>query len=291
MKGVKRRSRLSYRARCAALALPSLLGVAMFYVVPYGNMLYLSLLESNFSRKFVGLRNYIGVFQNKLFQLALANSFLFTVLATLLAVALALTLSLLLFSLASDRLRNVLRYAFITPMLLPTAGIVIIWRVLFADENLTQTLLQGLENGWRAVLPVLTLFIWKNTGYCLILISAAIGRLSPSVMEAAKLDGAGGFRIHRYMTIPLIRPTLFFCANLIVLYSFRIFKESYLYYETAFPPDSVYTVPYFINNHFLRLDYQRSAAAAVLFSAVVLILVLVGFRLDRSAIQDSEETG
>jgi len=138
-----------------------------------------------------------------------------------------------------------------------------------------------LDNEFKALLPLYALFIWKNAGYCIILLLAAISRIPKSVAEAADLDGASGFRRLWYITIPLISPVLFFASVLMSLFSLRIFRESSLYYQTAFPPDAVYSISYFINNHFNRLDYQRLSAASVIFSLAVLVVVSIGYRFDK----------
>ena len=85
-----------YLLKCRLLLIPSLLGVALFYVLPYMRVIYYSLIENQFSRKFVGLQNYMTVLQNEYFRLALKNSLLLIVLAVPVLVVTAFLLSLLL---------------------------------------------------------------------------------------------------------------------------------------------------------------------------------------------------
>ena len=154
-----------------------------------------------------------------------------------------------------------LRIAFIFPMLVPTASVVVVWRTLF----------DGSESVW----PVYLLFIYKNIGLLIILLSAAFSTLEGDIYEAARLDGAHGFALHRKITLPLISPTLLFTVLIGVVYSFKVFRESYLYFGTSYPPDHSYTLQYYMNNQFLKLNYQSMAAASVMIT-----LLLAGFPED-----------
>ena len=79
----------------------------------------------------------------------------------------------------------------------------------------------------------------------------------------------------------MIMPTLMFTSLLSIVNSFKIFKESYLYFGTNYPPEHSYTLQYYMNNNFLKLDYQSLATSAVLTSVVVFLIVLAGLALQR----------
>ena len=254
-----------YLRKCALLLLPSFFGVAVFYLIPFFRVIYYSLIENQFSRKFVWFENYKTVLQNTYFRMALKNSLLLIGIAVPVLVVAAFLLSVLLQRLEGKW--KLFRIAFIFPMLIPTASIVVVWRMLF----------QGSES----VLPVYLLFIYKNVGLLIILFSAAFSTLDNSVFEAARLDGAGGLRMHLSITLPLIFPTVLFNVLLAVVYSFKIFRESYLYFGTNYPPDHSYTLQYYMNNHFMKLNYQYLAAGAVLTSLLIYGIVLVGVKLQK----------
>ncbi len=254
-----------YFRKCALLLLPNFIGVAVFYLIPFFRVIYYSLIENQFSRKFVWFENYRTVLQNTYFRMALKNSLLLISIAVPVLVVAAFALSVLLQRLEGKW--KLFRIAFIFPMLIPTASIVVVWRMLF----------QGSES----VLTVYLLFIYKNIGLLIILFSAAFSALDNSVFEAARLDGAGGLRMHLGITLPLIFPTVLFNVLLAVVYSFKIFRESYLYFGTNYPPDHSYTLQYYMNNHFMKLNYQYLAAGAVLTSLLVYVIVLVGVKLQK----------
>lgn len=261
----KLRKHFKWNTKCKLCLLPSLIGTSVFFVVPYIRVLYYSLIDNQFRRNFVWLDNYIKTLTNEYFLLSLKNSLLLIVTAVPILVMLALIISLAL-SYGIRWVRKT-RVAFILPMVIPTASIVLIWRSVFADSS--------------AVLPIYLLFIWKNIGICVVLLTAAFTSIESDLFEAARLDGAVGFILHTKITIPMIAPTVFFTVFLSIVNSFKIFKESYLYYGTNYPPNHSYTLQYYMNNNFLKLDYQSLAASAVLTSILVFGIVMAGMAIQR----------
>ncbi|MGN0656036.1 MAG: carbohydrate ABC transporter permease [Ruminiclostridium sp.] len=262
---MKIKKHLKWNTKCLLCLLPSLIGTAIFFVIPYIRVLYYSLIDNQFKRNFVGLDNYIETLQNEYFQLALKNSLLLIAIAVPVLIVLALVISLAL-SYGIRWVRKT-RFAFVLPMVIPTASIVIIWRTFFAEST--------------TALPIYLLFIWKNIGICIVLLTAAFTSIRKDIYEAARLDGAGGFKLHTKITIPMIMPTVVFMVFLSIVNSFKIFKESYLFYGTNYPPDHSYTLQYYMNNNFLKLDYQSLATSAVLTSILVFLIVIVGMAIQR----------
>lgn len=260
-----KRKKMTWNRKCMACLLPSLLGLLVFFVLPYIRVVYYSLIRNQFRRDFVGLDNYKEILQNEYFLLALKNSLLLIAfcvpLLVLLAVGLSVALLFLFRKLAG------IRVAFILPMLLPTASVVLVFQNVFSEVD--------------NVLPLYLLFLWKNIGICVILLTAALAVIPEELYEAARLDGAGEFYMHRTITLPLILPTVFFAALLSVVNSFKIFRESYLLYGGKYPPDYGYTLQFFMNNNFQKFDYQALASSSVLTSLLVVLFVVVGLRLER----------
>ena len=130
-------------------------------------------------------------------------------------------------------------------------------------------------------MPIYALFIWKYIGICIILLTAALTTIDREVYEAAKIDGAKIGTIYRKITVPMIAPTIFFTVLLSIVNSFKIFKESYLYYGNKYPPNHSYTLQYYMNNNFLKFDYQALATSSILTSLLVLVIVVLGLRIQR----------
>lgn len=262
---MKAKKHIKWNTKCKLCLLPSLIGTAIFFVIPYIRVLYYSVIDNQFRRNFVWFDNYIDTLTNEYFLLALKNSLLLIVICVPALIILALVISLAL-SYGIKWVRKT-RFAFVLPMVIPTASVVLIWRGIFA-ENTT-------------VLPIYLLFIWKNIGICIVLLTAAFTSIEKSIYEAARLDGADSFVLHTRITIPMIAPTVYFTALLSIVNSFKIFKESYLYYGTNYPPDHSYTLQYYMNNTFLKLDYQSLATSAVLTSILVFGIVMAGMAIQR----------
>lgn len=245
--------------------LPSMLGMLVYFIFPYFRVWYYSVIDDQFHKSFVGIENYIDTLKNPYFQLAMKNSMLLIFIGVPVLMMLAITISLV-FSFQMKK-RTKLKDAFILPMLVPTAGIVLIWRRIFQTVT--------------SALPVYLLFIWKNIGICIILLTAAIMIMDPEIFEAAKLDGARILLLHTKITLPMMMPSIFFVVLLSIVNSFRIFKESYLYYGNKYPPDHSYTLQFYMNNNFLKFNYQALATSSILTSVIVLIIILGGLSLQR----------
>jgi len=260
------RLRVPWKIKCILCLVPSLAGLAVFFVIPYFRVLYYSLIDNQFSNSFVGIANYIQTLRNEYFQLALTNNLMLIFIAIPVLILLALVISIAL-SYGIRRLR-VLRAAFVLPMVIPTASAALVWQIFFT----------GLDN----ILPVYLLFIWKNIGICIVLMTAAFLCIDKAIYEAAQLDGASAWSLHTKVSIPMIMPTVVFSTLLSIVNSFRIYKETYLFYSgTNYPPDYAYTLQYYMNNNFLKLDYQSLSSSAVMTSALVFLIVLGAIAMQR----------
>lgn len=254
-----------WNLRCLFCLLPSLIGIFLFFLLPYARVLYYSMISDQFRRKFVWLDNYREIVSNTYFRLAMKNSLKLIVIGVPLLILMALLLSVLL-AFALKRF-PVLRDAFIFPMLVPTAAIVLVWQQFFVST--------------KTAMPIYLLFLWKNLGICLILLTSAMTTTDAAVYEAARMDGANPFQQHFRLTVPMIAPSVFFTVLLAIMNSFKIFKESFLYYGSKYPPEHSYTLQFFMNNNFLKFDYQALAASSVLTSLLVLVIVGAGFYLQK----------
>ena len=260
-----------FRRKCFWLAAPVFAGFLLFYIVPFGWTVRYSLVESAFSLRFVGLRNYAETFQNRYFRLALGNTVLFTAFGVPALVVLALLLGVALFRLGEEHAR--LRSAFVLPILLPSVSVAAVFAHVF--------------EGASPRIPTLLVFLWKNLGFHVVLVIAGLSMIDREIFEAAALDGARGWTKLRRVTIPLLGPTLFFSAVLGASQSLRVYREVYLMYG-AYPSSSVYLLQHFMNNHFAKLNYQTLSSAAMAFAAVLFALIALAVRHERR--MDTPET-
>ncbi len=245
------------------IGLPFVLWFLLFYAIPFGHSIYYSLIESAFSPRFSGLANYTKVLENRYYQLAFINTLKLIALGVPCLVLISLALALIV-SRLNGRCAWV-RAALVLPLLLPSAALTP------AFEKLAALNVQA---------PVYAIYIWKNTGFMMILLVAAMSVIPKDMYEAAALDGAKGLRLFFHITLPQLAPALFFVSILAVVYNLRIFRESYLLYG-AYPDESLYLMQNYMNNHFQKLNYQNLTAGATMFAAFLYLFVWAAYRFDK----------
>lgn len=277
------RNRRRGEARTAWLFLaPSLAGVTVLVLVPFGDAVRRSFFEA-VSGRFVALANYRTVLGNEAFKLASGNTLRFIGVCIPLLLAFSLLLALILRG--AGRSGRLFKSTFLMPMAIPVASIVLLWTVLFDKNGLLSRTVEafgGTRVDWMntdAAFSVLVgSYLWKNAGYDMVLFLAGLSGISPSLYEAARIDGAGRWAILRYITLPALMPTFFTVAVLSLLNSFKVFREAYLV-AGNYPHKSIYLLQHLFNNWFLSLDIQKLCAAAVLVALCILGLILLLQRL------------
>lgn len=265
---------------------PSLLCVSIFVVIPFVDAVRRSFFSA-MSGEFVGTKNYDIIFQNKAFQLAGWNTIRFTLLCIPALILLSLALALLVH--ACKERRGIFKTSFLIPMAIPVASIVLIWKVLFHENGLLNKAavamggapIDWLHSSWAFLLLIIS-YLWKNSGYDMVLWLSGISSIPGSLFEAAQVDGANAFQTFFRITLPNLKPTLFTITVLSLLNSFKVFREAYLV-AGDYPDDSMYMLQHLFNNWFLTLDIDKMCAAATVMAVTVLVVILMlQFFLGRS---------
>lgn len=278
--------------RSLCFLLPSLLGVGLFFVLPFGVVVYYSLIDGVSSKNFVFLKNFINIFHNSSFLLAAKNTLIFSFTAVPLAVFIAMGLALML----ECRIpaRSQLRSAFLSPMMVPVASIVLIWQVLFNYNGTVNEfiMLFGADridwlNSNYSMIVVILLFLWKNLGYNMILFMSALANIPRGMLEAAEVDGATQSYIFWHLKLRYISPTTLFVTILSLINSFKVFREIYLL-TGDYPYKALYTLQHFMNNMFRTLDYQKLSAAAVVMALGMVVIIALLFYVEDKFGKDVE---
>lgn len=258
--------------------LPGFLGVLAFYLIPFLDVVRRSFVK-NVGSGFVGFENYRQVFTNKAFILAAGNTLRFVAVCLPLLVLLSLGAALMLSR--QRKGRELFKSAYLVPLAIPAASVVLLWQLLFDSQGIINGLLSLLHiNGpdWmntKASFGVLVFsYIWKNLGYDVILWTAGLMGIPDSIYEAAKVDGAGGWASFFRITLPNIRPVAFTIVVLSFLNSFKVFREAYLV-AGSYPQDSIYQLQHVFNNWFRELSIDKMAAGSVLLAVVIVIFVFL----------------
>ena len=241
--------------------LPSMAGVFVFAVLPFGNMLIQS-----FSG---GLTNYKTVLVNEAFHLAVKNTCRFVGVGIPLLLLLSFAAAL---GIYKSKWMRFLKSVYLLPMAVPTAVVVLIWKVFFHKAGIANQLLAFFHIGaidWmstNAAFAVLVIsYIWKNLGYTIILWIAGMAAIPDSIMEAARVDGATQAQCVRYMILPQLKPVFYTITMLSFLNSFKVFREAYLV-AGAYPHKSIYLLQHLFNNWFTNLEIDKMSSAAVLLA-------------------------
>ncbi len=272
---------------------PSLLGVLVFFIIPFFVVVYYAGIDNVISKEFVGFQNIIKVFKNAAFKQAARNTLMFSFTAVPLAVILSLGLAILL-----EReipYKSQLRTCFLTPMMVPVASIVLIFQVIFHYNGALNAFLGqfGMEKvDWfkstHALVVITILFLWKNLGYNMIIFMAALASMPKDIIEVARLESATNMQIFFKIKLRYLSPTIMFVTLLSLINSFKIFREVYLLSGDR-PTEYQYIMQHYMNNMFKSLDYQKLSAAAIIMSIVMVIIIGTLFIIENHFGRDVEE--
>lgn len=279
MKGKPRTQQKYHRSRRAFLAflLPSFLGVAVLVLVPFADVFRRSFTTA-VTGEFKGLENYRTVFENEPFRLAVHNTLRFTAICLPLLLILGLAAALMLSQLKQVQL---FKSFFLLPMAMPSATVVLVWKMTFSANGFLNRLMEThVDFMWTedAFWVLVFSYVWKNLGYTVILWLAGILAVPGDFIEAARVDGAGSFRVFWSIMLPQLKGSMYTITVLSFLNSFKVFRESYLV-AGAYPHESMYMLQHLFNNWFTYLDLDKMAAAAVCVGGVLLIVILLLQRL------------
>ena len=204
-------------ARSIGFLAPSVLGVMTFFIVPFGIVVYYSLINSTGDPSFVFLRNFQELMHNSSFLLAAKNTAIFSAMAVPSAVVLALILALALECRIPGK--SMFRTFFLSPMMVPVASVVLIWQVIFHEKGTLNQILaifgvQAID--WLkspyCMVVILVLFLWKNLGYNMILFMAALSNIPKELLEVADVEGASAAHKFFHIKLRYLSPTVLFVA-------------------------------------------------------------------------------
>ena len=272
---------------------PSLLGVLVFFVIPFFVVIFYAFVNNPVQHEFVMFRNFSNLLRNNSFRLAAKNTAIFSVISVPSSVILSLLLACLLNR--KIPLQSQIRTAVLSPLMVPVASVVLIWQVIFSYNGALNGFLGGFgvdKIDWMKSefnrYVVILLFLWKNLGYHMILFLAALANVPVEIQEMAMLEGAGDLRIFFQIKLRYIFPTVVFVTILSLINSMKIFREVYLL-TGKYPYDGLYLLQHFMNNTFESMDYQKLSSAALLMAAVMIVVIGLLFIVDAKMGKDVEE--
>ena len=260
---------------------PSLIGVLLFYIIPFVVVIFYSMVDNPIAKNFVFMDNYKRVIQNEAFKTGVINTATFSAVAVPLAVVLSLILAMVLDT--KLPFRSQFRTFFLSPLMVPVASIVLIWQVLFHYNGAINEVLVALGAGkidWMksqfSQIVVIILFLWKNLGYNMILFMSALSSIPKDILEVAVLESATPMQIFWHIKLRYLSSTILFVTIMSLINSFKVFREIYLL-KGDYPYPTMYMLQHFMNNTFSKLDYQKMSAAAIMMAVVMVIIIGILF--------------
>lgn len=265
---------------------PTLLFLGAFLVYPVLETLRVSFLDRR-SEAFVGVANYVFALTANDMLVAIRNNVLWVVLATTFAVGFGLAVAVL-----TDRVRyeSAVKSVIFVPMAISMVGAGVIWRFIYAfrpagtDQigllNGVLSLIPNFEPiGWLIEGPILnnialiTAFVWIWTGFCMVILSAALKGVPTEILEAARVDGATEWQVFRRVTIPMIASTIAVVATTMVITILKVFDIVYVMTNGAFDTEVIANRMYKEMFNFQNFG-RASAIAVILLLAIVPVMIL-----------------
>ena len=260
--------------------LPALVGTFLFIIIPIFCSFGLSFTEWDLLNEihFVGLSNYKSVFTEPEFLQILINTVVYAVSTTVFAVLIPLFIA----SIINNKIKGseLFKTIYFLPFITPAVVIAIVWAWIF-DPNigLVNTLFHT-HYTWlfstKLAMPVLIFVsVWKLVGYNVVLFLTGFSTIDKSVYEASKIDGATAYQTFFDITVPLLKPTIYFVTTVTAISSFQIFDLIYVMTQGG-PNDSTNVIVYSIYKYaFEYFDIGKSCALAYILFAIILVLALV----------------
>ena len=260
-------------------SLPSIVGMLVFFLIPFVICIVLSLTDSISSMNFVGIENYADIISSRTFRLAVWNTFKFILVAVPLIMIFSLIIALFLYQKLAGF--EFFRSIFVFPLVLPVSSVILFFQLVFAENGFANdflTLLGLPVKNWldssSSFTVLVILYIWKNCGDKIILFLAALNSIPKVHYEAVEMDTNSKIKKLIYITLPMIRPYVFFILVISVINTFKSFKEAYILCGN-YPNENIYMIQHFMNNNFQNLNYTRLSVGAILIFAIIFVLIFI----------------
>lgn len=269
---------------------PQAIGTAVFVVVPFvmGVVLAFAKWDGLTDLSWVGFDNFSVVLSDPKFVKAVRN----TALLALITVPIGLVLALLIAS-GLDRIkgRTIYLLCYFAPVLTSSVAVSLIWQQLFRTDGALSTAISTafgisppdwLGNPHLILIAVSIVSIWSSLGLNVIIFLAGLQNVPPTVVEAARMDGAGPWTILRRVKLPLLSPVMFFSVVVAVISSLQTFDTVYILAGDGGPEDAARTIVLHIyDKGFRRFEFGPASAASVVLLVLTIVVTVVQLRLQK----------
>ncbi len=285
-----------------AFIAPLLLYFVVFQLAPMIIALVMSFtnysLEHLYDYTFVGFDNYIDLFTNSvkypMFWSSLKTTFLYIVIT----VPINIVLTLIVSSLLNSKIKGekFFKTVFYIPSVTVGVAIMVMWKQMLAPDGLINqmfsTNVDFLNNESTALLVIALMSVWGGLGYNVLIMLSAMKNIDPALYEAAEMDGAGAISKFFYITVPNVMPTVFFFLVTGMIGGFQVGEQMLVIYGDTTTVQSVYTYVYGLYYMMRRTcDYATASAMSYFLFAIILVITLIQFRVQRGSDPKKEGKG
>lgn len=268
---------------------PSLIGLILLSLLPMVISMAASLTDWEYTRglgnwNFVGLKNFIALFDDAWFIKSLKNTIFYTIGTVPVGIFIALVIASLIDNFCSDKVAGYVRIALYMPNICNIVAVSVIWMALYSSYGPFTNLVRAI--GWSdppmwladyhwALPAVMLVAVWAKLGYNVFMYGASMAALPVELYEAAELDGASGVQQFWFLTIPLLKPTTFYLTITAIISSFQSFGYTNVMTKGG-PIDATYTLVYYIYKSafsYTKTGYA-SAIAVVLFAMLLVVTII-----------------
>jgi multiple sugar transport system permease protein len=260
---------------------PAMIGFLLFVLGPLLAVLAISLTKYDVltAPEFVGVENYTRMLTDERLHTTFRNTIIYVIAAVVIMNALALLLAIALNRNLPQFVRNLLRSTYFFPSLVGLVYVSTIWQAMFQQDtgiiNYYLDLVGGPRPDWLngpqlSLVSVVIVDIWRNVGFGMLILLAALQDVPRELVDAAKVDGARPSKIARHVLIPLITPAIFFNVTMTLIGAFQIY-ESIIVLTGGGPGDNSRSIVMYLAEIGFQ-NFQMGYASAI---AVVLLLFIV----------------
>ncbi|MGN6204536.1 carbohydrate ABC transporter permease [Humibacter sp.] len=269
---------------------PQLVGMAVFVVVPFIGACVLAFASWNGLNplQWVGVSNFVTELHDPLLGRAIVNTLLIALITVPVGLALAVIVAV---ALEKLKTRTLYLLLFFAPGVTSSIAIAMIWQQLFRKDGAISTTISNIFHvappNWLgdphlALIAVCIVTIWSSLGLNVIIFLAGLQNISPSVIEAARIDGAGVLTLFWRIRLPLLSPVIFFSTVIAFISSLQTFDIVFVLTANAGPDNATRTIVYHIYDlGFGQSHFGLASAASIILLAITLVITALQFGLQK----------
>ncbi len=265
------------------MLLPSLIGVLIFYIIPFLWSSKYIIFSTNKVGEFALWDNIQEVVTSKSFHIAFSNTGVYMVVSIVLSCVISLGLAMLINTLPS--MKKIFTTLTLVTLCIPTGSVVAFWKMLIQYNGYINYLFfrdNPIEwaNDKNAMVIIIIMFIWRSLGYNIILFLVGLNTIPKVYYEAFKVEGGNSFMIFRKVTFVYILPSTVIVLLMSTVNIFKWYKDVYSLVGN-YPNTNLYLIQHYLTNQFMALSYNKVVVASYILATIFGIITYVFLRIQK----------